>query len=252
MMDLAALWDFSDPVLSEQRLRVLLDTVSGDDALIVQTQIARSFGLRQDFVQAQQLLRQIELALPQAGTEVQVRHALEYGRTLSSATHDPQTQTETVKATARSAYMQAFTIARAEQLDDLAIDALHMLAFVDSDPADQLKWGLQALAVAEQSSQLSAKRWEGSLRNNIGYALHQLGRFAEALEQFQQAVTFRERNGTTEQIRVAYWMVAWTLRALNRNDEALAIQVQLKEECEAAGTPDPYVLEEIALLRGSV
>jgi hypothetical protein len=43
-------------------------------------------------------------------------------------------------------------------------------------------------------------------------------------------------------------MVGWTLRALNRNDEALEIQLRLEREREAAGAPSPYVFEELELL----
>jgi hypothetical protein len=43
-------------------------------------------------------------------------------------------------------------------------------------------------------------------------------------------------------------MVAWTLRALQRNDEALAIQLRLERESEAAKAPDPSVFEELELL----
>ena len=90
--------------------------------------------------------------------------------------------------------------------------------------------------------------WEASLRNNIGYALYQLGRYDEALDQFRQAVVLREKGEDAEAKRVAHWMVAWTLRALKRNDEALAIQSRLEREREAAGAPSAYVFEELELL----
>ena len=48
-LDLGALWDFRDPVASEQRLRAALDGARGDDTLVLRTQIARSLGLRRDF-----------------------------------------------------------------------------------------------------------------------------------------------------------------------------------------------------------
>ena len=96
----------------------------------------------------------------------------------------------------------------------MAVDALHMLAFVDTEPADQLKWGQQALAIAQASSQPAAKKWEASLRNNIGYALYQLGRYEEALDQFKQAVVLREKGEDVQARRIAHWMVGWTLRAL--------------------------------------
>ena len=247
-LDLSTVWDFNQPDVSEQRFRSMLVTATGDDSLILQTQIARTFGLRGDFARAQQILKEIEPSISSAGGEARARYMLEFGRTLSSATHSPESQTEAVKAEARAAYLSAFDIAQAEQLDDLTIDALHMLAFVDTAPADQVRWGLQALSIMEGSSQPAAKRWEGPLRNNIGYALHQQGLYEEALDQFKLALAFRERAGNAEQIRIAQWMVAWTLRSLGKIDDALAIQLHLEVECEAAGAPDPYVFEELEFL----
>ncbi len=123
-----------------------------------------------------------------------------------------------------------------------------MLAFVDTAAEDQLKWGREALAVVEASSQPSAKKWEASIRNNIGYALHQLGRYPQALEEFERAVSLREKGTNAEALRTAHWMVAWTLRAMQRDDEALAIQLRLEKEGAAAGEPDPYVFEELEIL----
>jgi tetratricopeptide (TPR) repeat protein len=247
-IDLAPLWTFSDPALSEQRFREAQTTASADDALILQTQIARTHGLRKDFARAQQILREMEPKLPGASAEVQVRHALEYGRTLASTTHDEASQTPELKAQARAAYARALELAKAAQLDGLAVDTLHMMAMVDTAPADQLKWGQEALAVVQASTQEDAKKWEASLRNNIGYALHQLGRYDEALEQFRQQIVLRERGTNAESTRVAWWMFAWTLRALKRQDEALAIQQRLEREGDAAGEPDPYVFEELEIL----
>ncbi len=244
-IDLNALWDFSKPEQSEQRFRDALATATGDDSLILQTQIARTYGLRRNFVQAQEILKSIEPQVQTAGTEARVRHTLELGRTLSSATHPPETQTTETRVLARSAFLRAFELAKEHRLDGLAVDALHMLAFVDPSPADQLKWGHEALAIVESSSQPSERRWEASLRNNVGYALHQLGRYADALSEFRKAVELREQATNAEATRAAHWMVAWTLRALGRLDEALEIQLRLEREGQAAGVPDPHVFEEL-------
>ena len=150
---------------------------------------------------------------------------------------------------ARGRYLRALALAKANQLDALAIDAIHMLAFVDTAPEDPLKWGQEALSIALASSQPAARKWEASLRNNVGYALHQKKRYDDALAQFQQALVLRERAEDHEATRAAYWMIGWTLRALNRLDEALAIQLRLERECEAAGVPDPYVFDELEALR---
>ena len=247
-IDLASLWDFGKPDESERRFRQALEQATGDDALILQTQIARAHGLRKDFEGARAILAQIAPEIAAAGPEVKVRHELELGRTYASATHAQEQQTPETKALARRSYEAALELARGAGLDDLAIDAIHMLAFVDTAPEDQLKWAQVALAVVERSEQPAAKRWEASIRNNLGYALHQLGRFEDALAQFEQAIIIRERGTNVEATRVAHWMLAWTLRSLKRIDEALAIQRRLEAENDASGTPDAYVFEELEAL----
>jgi tetratricopeptide (TPR) repeat protein len=247
-IDLALLWDFGRPEVSESRFRAALETATGDDALILQTQIARTWGLRRDFGKAREILRSIEPGLATAGPEARVRYALELGRTYASATHSPELRTPQTNELARAAYESALARARAANLDALAIDAIHMLAFVDTAPADQLKWAEQALAVVQASTQPAARRWEASIRNNLGYALHQLGRYEEALAQFRSALALRERGTNTQATRAAHWMVAWTLRALGRRAEALQVQLRLEHEGDAAGQPDPHVFEELEIL----
>lgn len=247
-IDLAPLWDFSRPDESERRLQAALATASGDDALVLRTQIARSHGLRRDFDTTRRLLREMEPALATAGPEVQVRHALELGRSWVSATHAPEQRTSEAKARANEAYDRALAVARAARLDGLAIDAIHMRAFIDTAPADQLRWGQEALQIVLASDQPEAKRWEGSVRNNIGVALNQLGRHDQALAQLQQTLALRERGGNAGAVHVARWMVAHTLRLLGRGDEALALQLELARAGDAAGQPDPYVFEELETL----
>jgi tetratricopeptide (TPR) repeat protein len=244
-LDILSLWNFNDPALSEARFREVLGSASLEDALILQTQIARTFGLRGDFTRAQEILAAIEAKVRGSSPAVQARYWLELGRTYSSATHSPDTQTEDAKVQARKAYLEAEALAKAAGIDDLAVDALHMLAFVDPKPEEQLAWDLRALEVVENSSQEAARKWEGSIRNNVGYALHQLGRYDEALQQFQMALAVRERTGNAQSVRIAYWMIAWTYRTMNRLNEALEIQLRLEKECETAGDPDPYVFEEL-------
>ena len=247
-LDLNTLWDFGRPELSEQRFRAALLTSTGDEALVLRVQIARTYGLRKDFDGARRILSEVAGDIPSAGPEVQVRYHLELGRTFASSTHPPSLVTPEAQEKARTAYERALALARAAKLDGLAIDAIHMLAFVDRAPDDQLKWGEAALAVVLSSTQPEAKRWEASVRNNVGYALHQLGRFNEALEQFQQALSIRERGVNAQATRVARWMVAWTLRSLRRDEEALEMQLALERDSDAAGQPDPYVFEELETL----
>jgi tetratricopeptide (TPR) repeat protein len=247
-LDLNALWDFGNPALSEQRFRAALADARGDEALILQTQIARSHGLRRDFEAARTLLTTLEPQLAGASPEARVRHALELGRSYSSAAHAPATQTDAARTLARAAYQRALAEARAARLDGLAVDTLHMLAFVDRAPADQLRWGREALALAEASEQPDARRWRATLHNNIGIALRELGRPEEALAAFRLALALREQAGETARARIAQWMVANQLRLLGHADEALTLQLALEQANAAAGAPDPYVFEELAAL----
>ena len=247
-INISELWDFSKPELSEQRFRSALSNAPPDDSLILLTQIARTYGLRRDFSQAQQILDDIEPQIRGACFEAKVRFYLELGRTYSSATHPPESQTAEVKELARSAYLHAFELAQDGKLDDLAIDALHMMTFVDTAPEDQVEWNRKAMALIQSSSQQDARKWEGSLHNNTGYALHLLGRYDDALHEFNLALAARERDGNPQTIRIAYWMIAWTLRALKRLNEAIEIQLRLEKECDEAGEPDPYVFEELEIL----
>ena len=247
-IDLAPLWNFSDVPGSEQRFRDALATTTGDDALILQTQIARTYGLRNDFPKAREILHGIEPQLAFAGAEARARHALELGRTYASAAHPAASIEDEAKTRARAAFLAAHDLAKTGQLDGLAIDALHMMAFVDTKPDQQLRWGERALEIAIESTQPAAKRWEPSLRNNIGYAPHELGRYDEALAEFRRAVVLREKSGDAAALRDARWMEAWTLRALKRVDDAIAIQTKLETEYASSGTTNRGVFEELELL----
>ena len=247
-LDLAALWDFNNPTLSEQRFKAALAVAIGDDALILQTQLARSHGLRRDFSSARRLLVELQPQLATASAEARVRHALEWGRAHASARHLPEAIDEAAKAEARRAWQSALALARVAALDDLAIDAIHMFAFIDTAPARQQHWAEQALAVVLASSQPAAQRWEASVRNNLGLALEHQGRHADALAQYSKALDLRRKTSHAQNTLVAAYMVARSLRLQGRIDEALLMQQQLLRDSEALGTADPYVLDELSAL----
>jgi len=247
-LDVSSLWNFSDPQVSEQRFREALAGTAEDDALILRTQIARTYGLRRNFVEARRLLAEVQDAVPGASPEAQVRYFLELGRTYASTAHQPEDETPQSREKARSLYTTAFDKAREAHLDALAIDALHMMCTVDTEPADQLKWDLKALAFMESSSQPEAKKWEGSLRNNAGYANFLLGNHEQALAQYRLSLAAHERAHRPANVRIAHWMIARTMRAQGRYQEAIDIQLRLEREWSEAGRPDPYVYEELEQL----
>ena len=247
-VDLDKLWDFHDPSLSEQRFRSALSGATPDEKIILQTQIARTYGLRRDFARAREILQSIRADQVGASPEARARYHLELGRTHASAAHPEASRTAESREIARHNYLEAFAIAERARLDNLAIDALHMMPFVDTDPAHQLRWNERALDYVRRSAQPGAKKWEGSLRNNIGYALHLNGDYDAALREFRLSRSAFEAAGRTKEVRIADWMIAWTLRAQKKFAEALAMQLALERALEAAGERDPYVFEELELL----
>lgn len=251
MKDWRALWDYSDPDGSEGRFRAAANRSSGDLTVILETQIARCCGLRGEFELGREWLTDLRDSLAMVGPEAQGYYWLEWGRMFCSATHDRASLTPVAQREARAAFTRAFQIARDAGFDGLATDALHMMALTTNDPARQLEFNLATLAFIESSSDPVARAWEPALRNNIGCALHAAGRLEEALEQFGMALN-RLLGGEIGAIRVAHWMVAWTLRGLQRHREALAIQLRLEREWDTDGRPDPYVYDELAALHAAL
>jgi hypothetical protein len=247
-LDVEGLWDYSKPEQSEQRFLAALKDAKGDERLILETQIARTHGLRKEFAQAREILSAVGMRQESASPEVQVRYSLELGRTFASATHSKDLLTPQALRAARTHFMRAYDLAAGARLDYLAIDALHMMAFVDTEPDLQLEWDRKALAFMERSEQADARRWEGPLRNNVGYALHSKGEYESALTQFRLSRAAYERAGRTRNVRIADWMIAWTYRAQKKYAEAIAIQLDLERAWEADGDPDPDVFEELELL----
>ena len=96
---------------------------SGDDVLILKTQIARTWGLRGDFVRAREILHEIDAQPASANPEVRTRHALEYGRTWVSTMHPPELLTPAARAQARASFLRAVELSRAARLDGRGLAA---------------------------------------------------------------------------------------------------------------------------------
>src|SRR5262249_36900215 len=149
--------------------------------------------------------------------------------------------------TARPLFVDAWELALESGEEALAVDAAHMVAIVEPQER-QMEWNLRALVLAESSNDPRARKWRGSLLNNIGWTYHDAGEYERALEKFEEALQVRTEQGATSPIQIARWCIARCLRSLGRNEEALAIQQQLHAEHQADGTDDPFVQEELAIL----
>jgi tetratricopeptide (TPR) repeat protein len=234
------LWDYDDPAGSEARFRAaIVAAETGGDAAAAadeaRTQLARALGLQGRFDDGHAILDRVDADHP-AGDRVRVRARLERGRLLRSS-GDP--------AASVTPFEAAWELARSIGEDGLAVDAAHMLALVDAPPGEQA-WHRRALDLADTSPDPTARRWRGSLWNNIGWARFEAGDLDGALAAFEAALAARREQGEPRETRVAEWCVARCLRALGRSAEALAVQERLAADATAAGDPDDgHVAEEI-------
>jgi tetratricopeptide (TPR) repeat protein len=236
-IDIDSFWEYTNPALSEDRFRTALTSAHGDARLELLTQIARTYGLRQRFGEAHDVLNQVEAQLTHAGPRPRVRYLLERGRTFNAGGD---------KETARMLFVAAWEQAQSTQQEGLAVDAAHMVAITYAGTLDALAWNQRGLVVARPSHDPKARALIPALLNNSAWDLHEMGRFHEAFAFFEEAQAEWIAGGTPEQIQVATWAVARCLRSLGRYDEALTIQRALEADHMATGSADGYVFEEIA------
>lgn len=236
-LEIDGFWEYSDPAGSESRFRTALATAQGDERLEILTQIARTYSLRKRFDEAHRLLDEIEAQLESAGPRLRVRYRLERGRTFNSA-GDP------VKA--RALFVAAWEDGRTAGIEGLAVDAAHMVAITHSGTAEAIPWNERGLALARGSSDPKARALIPAMLNNSAWDLHDMGRYAEALPVFEEALKEWTTRARPQQIRFAKWSVARCLRSLGKFQEALDMQRALEKEYAAAGEPNSDVQEEIA------
>jgi tetratricopeptide (TPR) repeat protein len=229
------LWDFGNPAASAERFRTEMQLCAGNATATAEltTQLARAEGLQGHHVAAEQLLASLPGDAPGL---VGIRVHLEKGRLLNSAGRP---------ADAVPHFRRALESALAQHELFLAADAVHMLAIAEPERAPE--WTRQGLGLIATSPDPRLARWAGSLRNNLGWQLFETGDPDGALRQFEAAVEAYSRYGKPDQVLFARWAMARTLRALNRIEEALDIQLELLRQDPA----DPYVHEELAELHAA-
>ena len=235
--DIDSLWEYRDPAASEARFRAELATAKGDDRLELLTQVARTYSLRNRFMEAHAILDDVQTRLAHAGPRPRIRYLLERGRTFNSD-GEPER--------ARPFFLEAFQRARKAKEEGLAVDAAHMVAITWSGTRRGIEWNRRGLALARASHDAKAQALVPAMLNNSAWDLYRLHRYPEALREFENAEREWARRGGPEQLAIARWSVAHCLRALGREREALAILVALAAQPESESLRGD-ILEEIAL-----
>lgn len=226
-MDLRLLWDFSDPEGSRDKFLELLIKTDRPLDLEIRAQIARTYSLQKETDLAHRFLDRLE-AEPDLKSFDRAYgcYLLERGRTFN---------TEGNKEKAR----ELFELATKVEDDEILVDALHMFGFIET-PSVALEFNRKALKIALNSENPMTRRWAGTLYNNSGWALFDMGRADEALIEFQSALAEREQHGT--RIDEAKWCLARCLRALGRFEQALAM-------LDSMAVNDEHAMEERKLNR---
>jgi tetratricopeptide (TPR) repeat protein len=236
--DLQTLFVYGDPTGSEERFLALVE----DPAIRANlpyycellTRLARSRGLQHRFEDALATLDQAA-ALGCEDPTCCVRIPLERGRVHNSSGDG---------ASARPLFELAFKVATEGALDELAVDAAHMMGIVETGQGS-LDWNERAISIAEASTDPKAKKWFGSLYNNTAWTYHTGGNYDRALALFEKAKGYRVSQGQPAEIRIAEWCIARCLRSMGRLPEALAIQERLRVD---GNGEDGYVWEELGEL----
>jgi tetratricopeptide (TPR) repeat protein len=203
---LRSLWDFDDLDASEQRFRAQFEQEESDAGRAeVLTQVARVYGLRDDFDTCAKTLVEAD-ALAGSNAAARVRVELERGRMYRSS-GDTQA--------ALPLFESAF--ARASEVGEyyLAGDAAHMCALAVPSREAMEEWTQRGLELGEREP--AAAYWSGPLLNNLGWSYYDSGEYERALDFFERALEVRERDPDNQPaIAHAREAVETTLEALGK------------------------------------
>ncbi len=235
------LWDYDKPQVTEMKFRELLPAAekSENKSYYVEllTQLARTQSLQRKFDVAHEILDNARQIISGRNMPVaEIRYLLERGRTFNSANDK-----EKAIALFKEAYHQALN----HNEDFYAIDAAHMLGIAEK-PQEQLSWNLKTMDLAENSTDTKAKKWLGSLYNNIGWTYHDLKDYTKALHFFEKTLTWRTDQKDEKGVFIAKWCIGRVCRSLDRIDDALKIQNELLDEAQKKKLEPGYVFEELA------
>ena len=239
--ELAGLWDFDDPVGSEERIRGFLAVDHSEIGVIEgKTQLARALGLQKKFADAEALLAEVEPEVKPRSRQ-EIRWLLERGRVFNSSGNPSES---------RPYFEKAWKTGLEIGEEALAVDAAHMVAIV-APSEEQIEWNEKALELARHSKDPKAQQWRSSLLNNLAWTYYDQTSFDQALALFEEAHELRVAQGKPVLERIARYCKGKCLRAMGRLDEAMAIQLSVIHDAGEVGTagfPEEEVGECLLLL----
>ena len=199
MPDLNALWDFDDPAASGARFRAAIDAAEADgDAATAdeaRTQLARTLGLQARFEDGDQILDLRRRRPPGRGS----RPGPVAPRARPPA---PVERRHDVRGGARSRRPGRW-------LGGWARTGWPSMPRTCSRSWTRRRacttWNERALELANTSPDPDARRWRGSLWNNIGWERFEAKDLDGALAAFETALEARREQGKAKETRIAEW-----------------------------------------------
>ncbi|MGE3681395.1 MAG: hypothetical protein AB7G93_06685 [Bdellovibrionales bacterium] len=242
--DIDGFWDkFTLPETEYQiRLRLPQDRPQegGENTVSLLTQLARVQALsgnlaeaRATLDQAQQMLAELKSA-PDA--VAQIRWLLEQGRVLCLSMSPSK---------ANDFFVRAWTLGTETGHVFFAVDAALMLSTI-RPPRFQNEWLQRALSLAETAEEGPVRLWLAHLLFLQGWHFFDFRQFDEALACFDRALTQPIVVENEVKGRAIQWSRGRTLRALDRVEEALSIQLDLQRIMMRSGKVNGHVYLEIA------
>ncbi|HUX79738.1 MAG TPA: hypothetical protein VMW10_08365 [Alphaproteobacteria bacterium] len=211
--------------------------------LQILSQIALAQAMQKKFAEAHKTLDTAEAGLTSEYDLARVRILLERGRVFH--------QSDNIEA-ALSLFKKSYSLSKEHNFDFHTVNAAHMIAIIERDVDDKIKWNQTAIDLAQNTEDKRASAWLGSLYNNLAQNYIEAGKFREALSSFEQCKKYGEDRGDIIVIRGAKWGIGRALRSLGSLDEAQNTQLSLLNEYKDIATKGELPIELLVVGRGMI
>ena len=237
-----------NPVDIEKNLSLLLPEAEkrSDKSVYLQifSQIALAQAMQQKFELAHRTLDKAEQLVEPQYQLAKIRLLLERGRVY----HQSDNLVE-----ALSFFMQSYELAKSKtEFDFHTVNAAHMIAIVENNVNDKIKWNLLAIRLAEKTQDERCHTWLGPINNNLAQNYLEAERYAAALKLFEKCKNYAEARGDQLVIRGAAWGIGRCMRGLCEYNNALEVQKDLLEQYEKIIREGSLAIELIYISRGLV
>ena len=214
MLDVRDYWNFGDPLATRAVFEELLPTLTDrQEQMDVHAQIARTYSLSGENQECLDYLKPIWDEALALGGRAAASLMIEAGRAYRGLGMIDKAR-------------QGFEDVSINGPEDLRVDALHMLAIISEGDHVEF-YNHKAIELAKTSKDEWARRWIGSLYNNMGWMHFESGDLEEALEYFESGLLARYEFGQDARVREAKWCIGHALLALGRLKEATELHIDM-------------------------